>query len=342
MGLRLAMCITAVLAVSISASSTVAHAASLDPQALAASPQSDPVQSIDVPPSSFSALSHGQISSLKAEIARLDPGRIWILVVSPRTQSDLDNVADPVYGDLPAGTLIGVAEDAQDPNTTHFWVGSTWQSSDAAQNQLNNVINGYHKGQGSLYDDLRLNIQSFVSADAAAGHPSLNSSGNSGQSGGNSGQSGGTSSGSGGLIAVVIVVAVLLVVAALVGGRYLRRSMRASHWQREEKADAHAKAQADLGTLGDEIGALDIDSSMMAANPAGKDEYAKALDCYEEAERRMKQAGDEYQLEHAVDAIGRGLEHIRNANRLFNPTPAGHQTPRTEAPESSTTGHHQP
>ena len=82
----------------------MARAASLDPQALAASLQSDPVQSIDVPSSSFSALSHGQISSLKAEIARLDPGRIWILVVSPRSQSDLDNVADPVYGDPPAGT----------------------------------------------------------------------------------------------------------------------------------------------------------------------------------------------------------------------------------------------
>lgn len=161
MRLRLAMCITAVLAVSISASSTVAHAASLDPQALAASLESDPVQSIDVPPSSFSGLSHRQISSLKAEIARLDPYRIWILVVSPLTQSALDDVADSVYGDLPAGTLIGVAEDAQDPNTTHFWVGSTWQSSDAAQNHLNNVINGYHKGQGSLYDDLRLNIQSL-------------------------------------------------------------------------------------------------------------------------------------------------------------------------------------
>ena len=342
MRLRLAVCITAVLAVLISAWSPVARADSLDPQALAASLQSDPVQSIDVPSSSFSALSHGQISSLKAEIARLDPGRIWILVVSPRSQSDLDNVADPVYGDLPAGTLIAVAEDVQDPNTTHFWVGSTWQSSDAAQNQLNDVINSYHKGQGSLYDDLRLNTQSFASADAAAGHPSLNSSGNSGQSGANNGQSGGASSGSGGLIAVVIVVAVLLVVTVLVGGRYLRRSMRASHWQREEKADAHAKAQADLGTLGDEIGALDIDSSMMDANPAGKDEYAKALDCYEEAERRMKQVGDEYQFEHAVDAIGRGLEHVRNANRLFNPPPTGHQTPMAETPESSPAGHHQP
>jgi hypothetical protein len=263
-------------------------------------------------------------------------------IAAERSGPEHRRAAVLVYGDLPAGTLIGVAEDAQDANTTHFWVGSTWQSSNAAQNQLNNVINGYHKGQGSLYDDLRLNIQSFASADAAAGHPSLNSSGNSSQSGSNSGQSGGTSSGSGGLIAVVIVVAVLLVVTALVGGRYLRRSMRAWHWQREEKADAHAKAQSDLGTLGDEIGALDIDSSMMDANPAGKDEYAKALDCYEEAERRMKQASDEYQFQHAVDAIGRGLEHIRNTNRLFNPTPAGHQTPRTEAPESSTTAHHQP
>jgi hypothetical protein len=338
MRLRLAMSITAVLAVSMLVWSAIVHAASLDPQALAASLQSDPVQSIGVPPSSFSFLSNSQINSLRAEIGRLDPGRIWILVVSPRSQSDLGNLADPVYGDLPGGTLIGVAEDPQDPNTTHFWVASTWQSSDAAQNQLNNVINAYHKGQGSLYDDLRLNIQSFARADAAAGHPSLNSAGNSGASGGTSSSGGG---GSGGLIVGVVVGAIVLLVIALFVGRYIRGAMRASHWRREENADAHAKAEADFSTLGDQIGALDIDSSMADADPAGKDEYAKALDCYEEAERRMKQSGDEYQFDHGVDAIRRGLEHIENAKRLFNTAPAGHHTPVTDAPGSSATGPHQ-
>jgi hypothetical protein len=54
---------------------------------------------------------------------------------------------------------------------TNFWVGSTWKSSDAAQTQLNNDIDAYHHGQGSLFDDLRLEIESFARSDAAAGHP---------------------------------------------------------------------------------------------------------------------------------------------------------------------------
>lgn len=101
--------------------------------------------------------------------------RIWILVASPRSESSLGAFSSPIFGDLPAGTLLTVADDRQRPNLSHYWVGSSWESSDVAENQLNDVINGFHKGQGSLYDDLRLAIQSFARSDAAAGHPALSS-----------------------------------------------------------------------------------------------------------------------------------------------------------------------
>jgi hypothetical protein len=90
------------------------------------------------------------------------------MVVAPRSNSSLGSVADPVFGDLPAGTLIAVAEDSQHANVTNFWVGSTWKSSDAAQTQLNNVIDAYHHGQGSLFDDLRLEIESFARSDSSS------------------------------------------------------------------------------------------------------------------------------------------------------------------------------
>jgi hypothetical protein len=316
--LRLATFAVTALAVGVLMCAPTALAASLDPQALASSLQSDAVQSIGVPSSSFSALSQSQLDSLRAEIAKRDPGRIWILVVSPRSQSALAALADPLFGDLPAGTLIAVAEEPQHPNTTNFWVGSSWQSSDAAQAQLNNVVNAYHKGQGSLYDDLRLEIKSFARGDAAAGHPALSSGGNGSQQPGTAG--GG--SGSGGLIAALIAAGLVLLAVAIFGGRSMRGAMRASHRRREENTDAQAQARADFGKLGEQIEALDIDSSMPGASAAGKAEYAKAIECYEDAERRLKQSGDEYQFGRAVDAISRGLEHCRAASQLFNPAPA--------------------
>ena len=102
------------------------------------------------------------------------------MVVAPRSDSSLGNLADPVFGDLPAGTLMAVAEDPQRSSVTHFWVGATWKSSDAAPTELNNVIDGFHHGQGSLFDDLRLEIHSFASGDAAAGHPTAASSSSAG------------------------------------------------------------------------------------------------------------------------------------------------------------------
>jgi hypothetical protein len=54
----------------------------------------------------------------------------------------------------------------------------------------------------------------------------------------------------------------------------------------------------------------------------GKDEYAKALDCYQQADRRLEQSGDEYQFERATAAVREGLEHVTAAERLLNQTRA--------------------
>lgn len=288
-----------------------AWASAVDPQSLASTLRRDPVQSIAVPRGSFTALSGTQMSSLRTEIASVDAGRIWVMVLAPRSDASLGSVADPVFGDLPAGTLLAVAQDPRDANVTHFWIGSTWRSSDAAQAQLNRVIDAYHNGQGSLFDDLRLEIAAVAHSDAAAGRPALGSSGSDGS----------TSAGAGGnaaLITVVIVAAVLVLVGTVVAVGRLRGYLRASHRRREEIADAHARANTDLTKLAEQIEALDIDSSMSSASTKGKDEYAKALDDYEEAQRRLQHSRDAYQFEQAVQAISRGLEHVGHAERLFN------------------------
>jgi hypothetical protein len=289
-------------------------AAAASPQALASSLTSDPVQSIGVAKDSFTSLLPAQISSLREEIATRDPDRIRILVVSPRSQDDLGDLADPVFSDLPAGTLIAVAEDPTNANQTNFWVGSSWQASDTAQSQLDDVINGYRKGQGSLFDDLRLVIRSFASGDAAAGHPGSGSDGNPG--------SGGSGGGAGTALLIIVIVAVvaILIAAGMMGVPYLRGVRRVAHRRREQSADARAQANTDLAKLADRISSLDIDSSMVGASEAGKDAYSQALDCYQDAEKRLGQSGDDYEFGRAVDAIKRGLQLVDKADRLFNPS----------------------
>jgi hypothetical protein len=95
--------------------------------------------------------------------------------------------------------------------------------------------------------------------------------------------------------------------------------MRASHRREQERADAREQTQADFAKLGEEIEALDIDSSMPNASERGKDEYSKGIECYQDAERRLRDPGDEYQFEHAVDAVKRGRAHVHAADQLFNP-----------------------
>lgn len=314
----------AVVASAVAVWAFVTPTALAAPQALAASLQNDPVQSIGVPRSSFVALSPHQFDSLRKEIMRRDPGRIWIMVLSPRSESAVGNLADPVFGLLPAGALIAVAEDPRNPNNTNWWVGSSWESSDAAQTRLNDVIQGYRKGQGSFFNDLRLEVQDFASGDDAAGHPSLGGASSPG-----AGQvPGDFSSGSSFPFGLVIVGGLVLLVCVVLGGRYVRRSAHSAHIRREKSVDAQAKAQADFIKLGERITALDIASSIPNASPEGKDEYRHALGCYEKAERRLKQSDDEYQFQQAVYALKAGMRHVDAADRLFNSAPdSGSQTP---------------
>ena len=115
------------------------------------------------------------------------------------------------------------------------------------------------------------------------------------------------------------MLALVLLTGALIGGKRTRAAMRASHRRGQERADAREQAQADFVKLGEEIEALDIDSSMPNASDRGKDELSKGIECYQDAERRLRNPGDEYQFEHAVDAIARGRAHVHAADLLFNP-----------------------
>jgi len=131
------------------------------------------------------------------------------------------------------------------------------------------------------------------------------------------------------------VLIILFASGGLAALRRARGSMRAEHWRKEQSADERAQAQSDFVKLGDDIGSLDIDSSMPNANPQAKDEYAKALDCYQDAEQRLGRADDAYQFAKAQEALSRGAQHIRAAQQLF--TTAATSAAATTATATATT-----
>lgn len=318
---RIGWLIGLVAAVVAVAGSTGALAAvsGVDVDQLANALEQAPAQVVGSP--SFS-LSPAEVRRLRAEILKTDQGRIWVAVtpaLSQRRTSALSNALSEHLNADGGGTVIVVAG----PNV---WGSTSWEDGEAARSRL---AAAFAHSSEPLASQLRRAVDSFARGDAAADHPKL--SGAATSTSPTTAVSPGTapaphitgsrkSAGSGaGLIVGLVALGVVLLVAASIAGPRLRRRRRATHRRDEERQDLEDQTQSDFGKLGDAIGALDIDSSMPNASARGKDEYAAAIDCYQDAERRLKTPDDDYQFERAVEAIKRGLGHVHAADRLFNP-----------------------
>jgi hypothetical protein len=300
---------------------------------LAAALKRSPVQTLDTSSNPLSAADAGRLATL---VQRRDPGRIYIAVVPDLTSSQAGQLAQDLANMVNhAGVFIVIGG-------FNYHVTTTWQSGPAASSLLGRATG--HKGD-SLRVQLRKTIDAFAAADAKARHPGAAAATPPKPKGGGIKapsaprttstpvttqpapvsvvQSAPHKSSSSNVGLIVLLAALgLLVLAALIwGGLYMRTSMRSSHRRKEESADVHGSAQSDFIKLGEQIGALDIDSSMPGANADGKAAYAKAIECYQDAETRLKKPKDEYQFERAQDAIRQGLQHVDTANRLFNPSP---------------------
>ena len=306
-----------------------AHAYVIDVGSLAKAMRRNPVQVVGTPSHS---LSPPAVRSLRARIRSKDRGRIWIAVVPSSNEGSARRLSNTLSGYLNAdggGTVVVVAGDS-------VWSSTSWEDGPAATSRLEDA---FQNSSEPLASQLRKVVDSFASGDAAADHPQLGSASDTASqsltqtltqtqtqpnatttAGG--ARSSSSSSSPVALIVGLVVLAVGLGLVLLRGGTHVRRMRRVSHRHKEEQADLHEQVQADFMKLGDAIQALDIDSSMPNASTQGKDEYAKALDCYQQAERRLKESGDEYQFERATAAVKEGLQHVSAAERLLNQTSA--------------------
>jgi hypothetical protein len=283
-------------------------------------------------------LTHAQVLSLRALIEARDRGRLWIAVVTPMSLHSVGELADAVGNDIPHdGVLLAVAG-------YNFFVASSWGNLDPA---LNSAVEDPNL---SFYELLRRSIVAFAAADVRAHHPTpyadqlasqhtpkAHSTTTTGTSTGTStgttatapagkfltstvpaAETSGSGGGGGGSVVLPVLGGIVPLIVLVGIGRGLLGTRRASHRRREEHADATAKLHSDFIKLGDRIRDLDIDSSMPNASPEGKAEYTKGLDCYQGAERRMKNLGDAYEFEKTGKVVASGLKHMANAERLFS------------------------
>ena len=312
------VCLAATFA-ALAASTTIARAAGVSVSDLADALRGEPVQAVSRPPTPISA---HDVRALRAQIAKLDPGRLWIYVGESLDQQRTSDLANALSGQLNAdggGTVVVVAGQS-------VWGTTSWQDEGALTGRLRAA---FRSGRAPLAVSLRRVIMSLARDDTAAGHPKLNSqpsqtppANTPGVASPRSSTSSGESSGSGGLVALLVALAVVVLVVVLGNIGRIRRARRLSHRRKQERADALADAQAEFTKLGEEIQALDIDSSMPQASAPGKDAYASAIECYEDAERRLAKADDDYEFEKACKAVKQGREHVHTAERLFNPPAA--------------------
>jgi hypothetical protein len=148
---------------------------------------------------------------------------------------------------------------------------------------------------------------------AAAGQTSTSTAGTSPAS--TSGPKHKSGSSSTALIIVGAAVGVLLLIGL---ATFLRQAREGASVRKHERDEVHDKANADLTKLGEKISDLDIDQQMPNADPGGKAEYVKALDCYQGGERRLKDENDPREFDKAIEVIAAGLKHIDAAEQLFD------------------------
>jgi hypothetical protein len=141
-------------------------------------------------------------------------------------------------------------------------------------------------------------------------------------------QSGGSGSGGGGGgIATVAVLAVVLVGGgALIFGARRRRRERDAERQRELE-EVKSVANEDLVALADDIGALDLDTSMPDANPEAVRHYTDAVDQYQKAATALDQARRTEDLAPMSAALEAGRFSMASAKAILEGRPVPERRP---------------
>ena len=112
------------------------------------------------------------------------------------------------------------------------------------------------------------------------------------------------------LLAPLLILGVLLLVLFAVFSTQRRTRQRVETEQLEE---VKRVARDDLVALGDDIRSLDLDVEMPDADPAGKQDYGRAVDLYKQAQEAFDTARRPEDLEPVTTAVEEGRWYVASA-----------------------------
>jgi hypothetical protein len=254
-------------------------------------------------PDASPTLTRAEARQIDHEIARKDPGRIKIAVVSGAEASDAGGVtalANTLDRRLNApGTVLVNAG-------SRTWLVTSYSDTSAATATVQQAFDAHN----SLVDSLREAVNGLASVDPDAGSPSSRSSpfGSPPSS---------TSLNISPLVVLIVVGVPFLAVGSVMGVRRWRAHAAAHETLEDDIADARDQ----LVALGDDIRDLDIDTSMPNANAAGKHDYENALVQYQRAERLLGEKVSVRRLARANDALAQGRQFMDVARRELGGEP---------------------
>jgi hypothetical protein len=230
-------------------------------------------------------MSSVESSRLRARIAKRDRGRIQVVVVSKRRSertgglATIANAIDQAWGQGRRGALVLT-------DSAGFYMVTSFEHPEATTAALRTAVTRYkgHRLGGALVAvvDAIADVEPGHSADLAE----RVGRGSAGPPGSGSTVTTKDVSGSVSVALIVVAVAVALPLLLLAGGmvvRWRRGRARVGDQRRISLQDARAALEA----LGDDITAMDLDTEMPGASPAGRADYNRAVELYQRVSRAL-------------------------------------------------------
>jgi hypothetical protein len=262
----------------------------------AAALRSDPVYS---DPSAERRLSPADERRVRSAIGG-DSGPVYIAVLPKRAVSEA--------GGDPSAALARIAREVGEPGTYAAVIGESFRAGatagilprgEAARLAAEALAANRSRGTAPVLVDFVHRV-----ADARS-------------NGGGSGGGGGGGGFPGWLLAL------LAIPAALFGFNRWRRRKR----ERAELEEVKRVARDDLVALGDDIRALDIDVQMPNADQEAKAHYARAVECYQQAEDALERARRPDDLERVTSLLEEGRYAMTAAKARFEGKPVPERRP---------------
>jgi len=273
---------------------------------VATSLRSDPVFVDD---SQSGLLTVPQRGQLRLRIVDVDIGRIQIAVVSPRSAQraggvgELANAIDGAMGPSRRGSLLVTDGTGFHVVTSHRVVDPTAAAvrtaveshrEDGLFGQLMAAVDGIAEIDPGVEADINGPVIDIPKPPAGRSEPDV--VGDSVKIG-------------------VYVIAGAIALPFLIGAIVLAMAVR------RRRAEVHDREQIDEGdardelvALGEELQALDLDVDMPNASPRGREEYRRALDLYDRANRLLlKHDPSEVELYEARRSIAEGRKRLEAA-----------------------------